>query len=77
MGAIINKEIAKTMANAVEKKSANLLGSSSSGIAISTEYCKVAIPIFMASNKDAIPLKIGLFQRFDFSVMDVNSFFWI
>ena len=75
IGAIINKVIANPIANSDDKNSTNLFGSLffSSGIAMSADHCNVCIPIFIASNKPAIPLKTGLAQNFDFSVTEIKS----
>ena len=70
MGKTMKSKIASTIAKRVDKKSATLLCSFSSGRAISAEYCRVVIPIFIASKRDAIPRKIGLFHNLDRSVID-------
>ena len=40
------------------------------GMAMSAEYCNAAMPIYMASKRDAIPRNMGVFQRVDLSVTD-------
>ena len=70
-----NNIIARPTAKMVEKKSETLLFlffSDSSGIAMSADHCSVAIPIFMASNKAAIPRNTGFFQNAECSVTEVN-----
>ena len=62
--------MASTIAKIVDKKSATLPCSFSSGIAISAEYCRVVIHIFMASKRYAFPRKTGLFHNLDRSVID-------
>ena len=74
MGAIINKLMANPIAKIVDRNSMIGLGflSFSSGMVISADHCKVAIPIFIASKRPAIPLNIGLFQRLERSVIDLK-----
>ena len=46
----------------------------SGGAAILADHCNVEYPNFIASNKEAAPLKTGFSQKEDFSVIEENDF---
>ena len=76
IGAIMNSEIAKTIANNDERRSANLFFGlfDSVGIAISADHWRVSIPIFIDSYNPAIPLRTGFLQNAERSPIEEYFF---
>ena len=70
IGRMRNKKSANPTEINIVKISASLpcfLLGTSDGAAISADHCNVEYPNFIASNKEAAPLKTGFFQKEDFS----------
>ena len=67
----MERTIAKVVVNQFRSLFSSL--ASFSGIEISADHWRVFIPIFIDSNKDTIPLNIGIFQKDEFSASETNS----